>query len=66
MATTLETHITYNYHSLEWVWAETALNIYEAFERFNGLPLSVRETDDNAFFKKFVNKKLFDEFFSSP
>jgi exonuclease III len=39
---------------------------YEAFERFNGLPLSVRETDDNAFFKKFVKKKLFDEFFSSP
>jgi hypothetical protein len=24
--TTLETHITYNYHSLEWVWAEAALN----------------------------------------
>jgi hypothetical protein len=26
MATTPETHITYNYHSLEWVWAEAALN----------------------------------------
>jgi hypothetical protein len=39
---------------------------YEAFERFNGLPLSVRETDDDAFFKKFVKKKLLDEFFSSP
>jgi hypothetical protein len=26
MATALETHITYNYHSLEWVWAEAALN----------------------------------------
>jgi hypothetical protein len=26
MATTLEQHITYNYHSLDWVLAEAALN----------------------------------------